>query len=363
MSRFAAIAASEGYQQDALLLGQQLADEVERRFTEKLRAREKPTSRLTNRASSLGDPCLRRMVLWRTQGEQAKGIDDTGLAIFALGHLLEGPVRRYVEELGFEIEKAQLAFPPNDFKVSGHIDGVIRHHRAPVRFILEIKTLNGATWKQLKSFEDIREHAKSWVAKYYSQGMVYAALGEIMRWDDDDIPIAGVLYVLFNKWTGELRAVPAPLDYGEAEKLLDKSVEIEAHVAAKTLPEYIEDKGECISCPFHPHVCKPPMPETVSELRIIEDPDVLAALETRANAAVAVKDYVEADDYLFGSGGRLRGLQAVVVPGPEGADWHVKGAFSPSTSYKVPEEVRAPYKTTNPQGQWRKKIELVKRTS
>ena len=366
MSRFAAIGKGQGFELDAKLLGEQLAAEVEKRFWSKLRAREQPTSRLTNRASSLGDACLRRMVLWRTRGEEAKGIDDTGLAIFNMGPMIEGPVRRLVEELGFEIEQAQLSFPPNDFRVSGHIDGVILHHKAKVRFILEIKGLNGATWKQLRTADDIREHAKSWVSKYYSQGQIYAALSEILRWGDDQVPIVGVLFVMFNKWTGELRAIPAPLDYQEAEKLLDKSVEIESHVAAKTLPEYIKDRGECIGCPFFPQTCKPELPQASGELRVLVpgDPDhadILAALEMRQNAAGSVADYKEADDFLFAEGGRLRGIGAIVVQGPDGEDWHVTGAYSPSTSYKVPEEIRAPYKNTNDQGQWRKKIALVKR--
>ncbi len=366
MSRFAAIGAGQHFELDAKLLGEQLAAEVEKRFWAKLRSREKPTSRLTNRASSLGDACLRRMVLWRTRGEEAKGIDDTGLAIFNMGHMIEGPVRRLVEELGFEVEQSQLAFPPNDFKVSGHIDGVIRHHRAPVRFILEIKGLNGATWKQIRTADDIREHAKSWVSKYYSQGQIYAALSEILRWGDDEIPIEGVLFVLFNKWTGELRAVAAPLDYQEAEKLLDKSMEIEAHVANKTLPGYIADRGECIGCPFFPHVCKPEMPEVTGELRVLVpgDPDhadILAALETLQDGRETVADVEAAEEFLFGKAGRLRGVGAIVVQGNGEEDWHVTGAWSPYTSYKVPADVKAQYKETDPQGTWRKKIAAVKR--
>lgn len=363
-ARFAGLGKDTG--PDPATVGADLARLIEERFLDRLRSRERPTSARTNRASSLGDPCLRRLVLRRTAGEQERPVDDMGLSIFNLGNMLEGPIRRLVEELGFEVEKSQMSFPPNDFNVSGHIDGVIRHPRYRVRAILEIKGVNGQTWKGLRTVEDIREHAKSWVAKWGAQATLYPVMAQILGWGDHEeekFPIAGTVFVLLNKWTGEIRSIFVPLDYTEGEKLLDKSMAIEAHVSAKTFPDFIEDKGECLTCPFRPHACNPDMAVN-RPLQVITDPDVLAALETRDNAAGAAKDFKEADEYLFGSdaSGVLRGIGLAIVPNPEADfDFHVRGAWSPSTTYTIPAEVKAPYKESNPQGTWRKTVEKVRR--
>lgn len=359
-ARFQSVSADAGVLHDPVALGEELAQEVQRRFLEKLRSREKPSSRQTNRASSLGDPCLRRLVLWRTKGHEAKEIDDVGLAIFHEGHLLEGPIRRLVEELGFEVHSGQQSFPYNSFNVSGHIDGKIAHPRMPVLYILEIKTVNGVTWKQLGSHADIREHKKSWVSKWSDQGQLYAGLSEILRWGEE-LPVLGVLYVLFNKWTGQLKAIPAPLDYKHAEALLDKSVAIEAHVADGTLPDFIEDREECETCPFFGRACHPPIDHRGTAFKIVDDLDVVAAVETMQNARGSAKDFQEAKDYLFGDGGRLRGIELALVPCPDGqGHYEIRGKFSPNTTYKVPPEIREPYKDVNPTGKWLPKVELVK---
>lgn len=348
---------------DALALGQELANDIQRKFMEKLRSREKPKSRATNRASSLGDPCLRRLVLWRTKGEEAREDSDFSLALFNYGGLLEGPVRRLIEDLGFEIDRSQKSFPQNDYNVSGRIDGIIHHRRMPVCFVLEIKGLNGVTWKQLNTAEDIREHAKSWVSKYASQGQIYSVLSEIFRWKEgDESPILGVAYALWNKWTGELKVIPAPLDYKFAEELLDKSLVIEAHVEAKTLPDFIDKPKECESCPFLGRACHPPINFTGDPMQVIDDVDVVAALECLENNAEAAVAHKEAKEFLFGDGGRLRGASYVIVPHPtEEADWHIKAPLSQHTTYKVPEEIRAPYKHTDPEGACRPKVEKIKR--
>lgn len=354
----AVIAAEPSF--DAIHLGRQLAEDISQRFLAHIRQRSKPTSRPTNRASSLGDPCLRRLVYWRTAGEQAADTTDTSLAIFNTGNLLEGPIRRMVEEMGFEVERSQMSFPRNEYNVSGHVDGFIKSRSMPVLFVLEIKTLNGNTWKQLSSYQDIAEHAKSWVSKYAAQGQIYATLAEIERWGEE-LPVVGILYVLFNKWTGELKAIPAPLDYKHAGELLDKAKMIEQHVQAKTLPDFIEDTEECRGCPFFQRVCFPPVRFEGATVLVIEDPDVLEALETIHSKETAAKEYKAAKEYLFEDGGRLRGVELALVPrqGEGAGHFEVRGKWSPNTTYKVPEAIREPYKKMDPKGKWLKTIDVV----
>lgn len=351
-------------QHDPVALGQQLAADVNRRFLEHLRARGAPTSTNTNRASSLGDPCLRRGVLRRTAGEQARPIDDVGLAIFNTGNLLEGPIRRMIEDLGFEIDRSQRSFPPNDHLVSGHIDGVIKHRQLNVAYILEIKTLNGTTWGQLNTYADIAEHSKSWVSKYAAQGVIYAALNEIYRWGEE-APILGVLYILFNKYTGQLKAIPAPLDQDAwrfAESLLDRADAINQHVEDRTLPDFIDDAEECRGCPFVGRACHPPIDMKGAELQVCDDVDVIAALETLDSCEEAADRHKEAKAYLFDKekGGRLRGAALCMVPFRDGSGhWLIRGKVSPSTTYKVPPEIRDKYKKVDPEGTYKPTIERV----
>lgn len=345
-------------------LGLELAAEMARRFSARLHSREKSRRAKTNRASGLGDPCLRRLVYYRTAGEQARPPGDTLLAIFNYGNMIEPMVKRIVEDLGFAVDRSQEAFPDNAWNVSGHIDGLLKHHTAPVLFVLEIKGLNGPDWGKLNTWQDIAEAEKGWLRKYHGQGQLYAALKELQRWGDDELPVVGVLYVLLNKWTGELKAIPSPLIFEEAEKLLDRSLEIEEHVAKGTLPDFVEERRECITCVFHGITCHPPMRFEGEGLQVVDEPDVIAALDALDRHEEGWTSYEEAYKFLFDkdAGGRLRGAEYVVVPHPDGgADWHVRGSFAKSVSYQVPEDVRAPYRKENPRGRYTPHIELVRR--
>lgn len=357
-ARFIGIEQAANLEHDVEALGEELAAEISTRFTQYLRRRNRASSAATNRASSMGDPCLRRLVYRRTSGASAKPIDDTGLAIFNTGNMLEGPIRRLVEELGFEVHSGQQDFPVNDFNVSGHIDGKIRHHRVPVLFVLEIKTVNPYTWAQLKTADDIRNHAKSWVQKWAGQGQIYAALSEIQRWGED-LPVLGVMYVLFNKLTGQLKPIPSPLDYEQAEDILEKAVEIEAHLSAKTLPEFVGDPNECRSCAFLGGVCNPPINFHGVGMTFVDDIDIVRMLQQYQENKDKKALFEEADEYLFGStGGRLRGVEYAVVPTDTG-DFHVAGKLCQSTSYKIPASIKEPFKTTTPQGMYRKTVSFL----
>lgn len=339
-------------------LGFELAAEVERRFYERLRRRNKPVSTPTNRASSIGDACLRKLVLERTKGEEKAPVPDGLLAIFNYGHMIEGPVRRLVEDLGFEVTHAQWSFPKNDFNLSGHIDGMIEHPTEKISFILEIKGINGSDWSKVKTWQDIRDYAKPWLAKYFDQAQLYTAMKARGAWGED-FEVGGILYVLFNKWTGELRPVFAPLEIVAAEALLDKSLKIEEHVAAGTLPDYVEDRTECAHCGFYGRACHPTLAFEGSGVQEISDPAVVEALRIVTEEEREWQAYESAWKLLFGPEGKLRGVEIAVVSGGGGPGFRVTGKWSPSTSYPVPEDVKAPFKKVNPKGTWRPRISAI----
>jgi len=315
-----------------------LAEKIREKWSERIRSKIRTDAHPTNRASMLGDVCLRRLVLWRTSGHLAAPPSETLQSIFELGNMVEASVRRTLSEVGIELIESQRGFPANAYGITGHIDGIVEHDGR--RYVAEIKSLNGTDWQRIDTAADIQHAVKSWLRKWYGQMQVYILLS--------DVP-AGV-FLLFNKATGELKVVEVEADYDEGQRLLDRAEAVNGHVKAGTLPAFIQDAAECRRCAFFGRACDPPVEHGEGAV-LITDPALIEVLEEWGETADAAERHEAADKRLKEA---LRGVEQGLA-----GEWVITGRWMPFTRYPVPPEVRAQYKTVDPKGAFRLSIERV----
>lgn len=217
----------------------------------------------TNRASSLGDPCERRLVYERTSWEE-KRPHDVGLQyIFDEGNLQEKAVIRDLEDAGIEVEQQQADFNWRVYQITGHLDGFIRGNGTKVP--VEIKSMSPYIWRTIDTMEDLQKFP--WTKRYMAQVVLYLLMSNKEE---------GIL-LLKNKSTGQIKQINIALDYDLAEELIQKAERINAHIEAGTLPDFVEDKSNCPECPFV-HICNPPLIYG-DELDIITDQEIILKLD------------------------------------------------------------------------------------
>lgn len=228
---------------------------LEERYRDRLLARRRPSAdSATNRASEMGHPCTRYLVLVRTEGHKRAPVSPELQAIFADGEMHEEAVKRDLHEMGLPIYGAQASFPKNSYEISGHIDGDVEKPPSWLGgegFVIEVKSLNQSDWDKIQRSDDriaaLRGHR--WIRKWYCQGQIYCLLKDR----------AGVLFVLKNKATGWPLYVFCPTDLAYLEGVLERAQIVNDHVRDKTLPPFHSDVAECKRCSFFRVACDPPM--------------------------------------------------------------------------------------------------------
>ena len=205
----------------------------------------------SNRASELGHPCTKYLVLLRTKWQEKK-LPDVGLAyIFGGGRKIEEYAKFQLERAGFEVTDQSRAFEDKAHSITGWLDCCISDPEADgdhrrTRYPTEIKGINSFDWEKIHSAEDMMHSKKVWMRKYPAQLQLYLYLSEYER---------GLFYIV-NKLNYRPKAVWMALDYDYVEKLLKKAENVNTHVSEGTLPEGVCDWEVCETCPFQ-HICLP----------------------------------------------------------------------------------------------------------
>lgn len=264
----------------------------------------------TNRASSAGIECHRRLLWQRTRWQDA-AMPDLGLQrAFDLGRMWEPVIARWLEDGGIEIEQRQRDLSWAQFQLTGHIDGIVRlRDLANQKAVLEIKTTSRFSFEAIRRAESaaaLLMDRRSYVRGYVVQAALYALLLGLR--------LAFLLFV--NKDNGETHTIEVSLDddavLAAAEAALKRLETVNAAIAeGRDLPA--EPSEVCRSCPFL-GACAPAR-DFGPGLNVIEDDDLAAMLSRREELAAAVRERDEIDKALkerFTSAG-----EALV------GDWHV----------------------------------------
>ena len=237
----------------------------------------------TNRSSSLGDECERRLVYARTIGEQMQ--IDVGLAyVFQMGNILEEPTLRLITDAGYKIEQHQRDFVyPQTGKVlvTGHIDCIISD--GAESYVADVKTCSPFVWEKLPtdivSAAPFNEFSRyDYMRKYPAQLQLYMFGLEIPQG----------LFIFVNKNSGRLKIIGMELDYEYTEDILQKAARINEHVENQTLPERTVDDDVCDRCGYRDGCC-PGMAGKVIEY----GDDELAAMVTNMHELKAAKKECE----------------------------------------------------------------------
>ena len=279
----------------------------------------------TNRASDIGHPCLRYLVLCRTRWQEAQKPPEGKIILFAEGEKQEREVLRDLEDAGFKIIHQQRPLFSRELNLIGHVDGVIQDadHLIPI----EIKAVNPTTFSRIEDFHTLLTARNWWEKKWAWQIQAYLLLGEFSK---------GVL-LLKNKLTGEIKDIEIPRDEEMIELIRKKCFLIEEYVKEEQLPEPDEDLDErvCHDCPFN-HICTRDIVRDTSTY-FWEEEEVIELLEEREKLKEAHERYLEVDKRLTEI---FQGVEMAIC-----GDWVITGRWVDRKGYEV-----------KPGRYWRKKI-------
>jgi len=163
-----------------------------------------------NRASELGNPCVRYHVLNRTRWQE-KTLHDIGLQfVFDLGSEIEQIALKELAEAGIIIYEQQRAFEWKEYQITGHVDGFIMPDPTENKtYPLEIKSMSPYVWQNVNNIGDMMHGRYPYLRKYSAQLNMYMLMKGIDK---------GV-FLLKNKVTGAYKEIWMNLDYDLGEKL------------------------------------------------------------------------------------------------------------------------------------------------
>jgi len=248
----------------------------------------------SNRASQIGDPCIRKLVYYRLYPELQELYDVSLQYIFNEGNLQEQALVKDLQAAGFIIVETQRDFFDQRYNLSGHIDGKILIDSK--YYPLEIKSMNPHIWDSVNTIEDFDKY--NWTKKYPAQLQSYMFLGNHET----------AVMLLKNKSTGRVKQLWFDLDYEYCEKLLKKCETINQFVAKKELPERMLSEDCQSFCPFYSSCC--PDSAGFTPLDFIDEPEMIKNIQAWELMKDYASEYNRLDKQIKG---RLRGIQKAVI--------------------------------------------------
>ena len=278
---------------------------------------------VANRASEMGHPCVRYLVLNRTHWQEKTLPDPRLLLVFDLGNILETAVIRDLRDAGVNVNEQQRAFQWKEYQITGSIDGTIVDGRKV--YPLEIKSCSPFVFDKLNSITDMVQSRYLYMRKYPTQLNLYMLMKEQET----------ALFIFKNKVSGAMKEIWMDLDYNLGEQTLQKAETINRHVEAGTLPDPIEwDDNVCSECGYL-HICNPV--RTGTEVDIVDDEELLELLIKRESLQVYAKEFEEIDGILKE---KLEGRDKLLI-----GDYYITGSWRKTTRYEVPKDIKDQYKT------------------
>ena len=287
----------------------------------------------TNRASDLGNPCVRYHVLNRTRWQE-KAMHGAGLQmIFDLGNVFEDTVLKDLAEAGIPVIEQQRPFEWKEYQITGHVDGKILMDGEAIP--LEIKSCSPLIFPRINTIDDLKNGKYGYLRKYSHQLNLYLLMDNKERG----------LFIFKDKSTGKMKEIWMDIDYDLGEETLKRAQAINAHIANGTMPEPINEEMWCNGCAFA-HVC---LPEHIGKEVEIDTGELAAMLDRMEELKDAAKEYRDLNDSVTAL---LKGREKVLAD-----NWFITGKWCERTSYDIPDFLKEKYKKVTTY--WQKKIQKV----
>lgn len=247
----------------------------------------------SNWSSTLADPCLRRLVYYRTQWDKAVPPSGWLQGRFDTGNVIEDLTVNYLNSLGMvnkpKFRLVEKGFHLNDVILDSHqiggrpdtalqIDGQIL---GPV----EIKSVHPNIFASLKTIDSMQKFR--WMRGYITQLQLYT-FGMNCE--------TGFFLLVNTNNHKDIKFWPLPLDFELVESLLKKADDVNLYVTAGELPAKINEYEECSDCPFA-SICCPDF-ATKGTLAMVDDPDLASALDRLDELKSAIEEIGELENVL-----------------------------------------------------------------
>jgi hypothetical protein len=283
--------------------------------------------------------CTRRMVLEMTDGDKMTPFEPDVLAKFERGQDRERDLLISLTRAGqtcepsFTVIGQQERFELRDHQgrvaIVGKVDARLQVNgdRPPV----EVKSWSPQLVDRINRFEDLFESPWTRSGAYQLLSYLFAA-GEsfgFLLLDRSGLPLLLPVELIPN-----LDRVEEFL--GQAETAMD-------HKAAGTLPDYIQDAGECKRCPFFGAGCNPPLLSGEGAV-VLTDPELEPMLERWESLKDSALEYDRIDSDIKK---KLRGVEMGIC-----GKFAVTGKWGKQTKYEYPEDIKKQYARVDPKGRF-----------
>lgn len=249
----------------------------------------------TNRASEAGHPCLRYLVLCRTNWQDKILHGPETEFIFEGGRMIEDMALRELQDAGYQVIEQQRAFDWPAIQLTGHLDCKVVAGGGI--YPVEVKGLNSSDFDKLNTIEDFHKSTKPWIRKYPAQLNLY-----LLNTGHEK----GFFYIK-NKLTYRPKVVWVDLDYEYTETIIKRLESVNAHIKEGTRPDTCNEPDLCQRCAFL-HVCLPEIKQV--ELEVLDDTELEEMLLQREELAEAYREYGDLDKAVKK---RLAGREKVMV--------------------------------------------------
>jgi hypothetical protein len=283
--------------------------------------------------------CERRMTYELTQPETLPPWPAEVLQRFRRGDDRERDLLADLARVGrdaeppFTLTSQQHRFELKDHRgrvaITGKVDA--RLHFADAHPVVEVKTWSPHITDRVETFDDLLDNPWTLSGAHQLLAYLYGA-GEpfgFLLLDRSGLPLL----------------LPVDLDahLDRMEDFLAKAERVLDHVAAGTLPDFLEgDPAECKRCAWYGHTCNPPLTANIATVLI--DPDLEALIDRREQLAPAGREFLDLDRAVKD---RLRGVESGVI-GP----YAITGKWSKQARLDLPADLKRQYTVTDPKGRF-----------
>jgi len=266
----------------------------------------KVTPTHTNRASSIGSPCIRQLVYNRVAWRHKQPFDIKSQLRLDEGNNQETIVIRDLIGAGVEVIETQVSDMDEKTETTMHLDGIVVDDGK--RYVLEIKSCAPYIFQAISRYA-IDDYYRAmdelgviypWFRKYPPQLNLYMYSRTLEM----------AICVFKDKSSGDLKQFNVPLNLDFLDSIFKKANRVNALVAAfkdskadptkpesnKFLPPKIDDSTECRMCQFNT-ICLPDI-DFGKPIQIKDDPGFEKKLDRWHVLGAAAKEYDNINDEL-----------------------------------------------------------------